>query len=476
MSRLVSLCVLLIAVFCTGCGAVTSEILQPIRSSGEEVALIFIPGAQIKWTQYRDIAQAIQKSTDLRVWVALTRGYMVNMPTPPEVSWAINGAITALKQAGFKGKNYVGVGHSVGGLQLQGYAKSKESKLKAVVLMASHVSDTKLKDYPVPVLTLAAELDGQTRITRIVDEYDQLLEDVKIDKRAMYRTPVICIGGANHGQFASGVMPARVRSMNPKPDVSESEVRAMVAKYISSFLIAAFSKDTSLVEAAQKKLEDSFLESGRIFQPLLDMKALHELDGSCSWARIAQEYIARDFVDNLQVNVQVLKRFNFANSTPSIFTAGETVVINITALIRQEMNPLNIPSVKQSPIEIDLKLKSPDAIREALGLGPALLPSCCSLNELALQVALNSSTSEARERYNSRGRPIIFECDIVSDLGPWWALTPLQYKEDKGGLHVQAVALNRPLSSSTSRGNFYCKVMPPYRALEWVILDSLKPV
>lgn len=53
------------------------------------------------------------------------------------------------------------------------YGMGHASKLTGVMLFASYLTRPhKLKDYPVPLLTLSGDLDGLTRITRIVDTFE----------------------------------------------------------------------------------------------------------------------------------------------------------------------------------------------------------------------------------------------------------------------------------------------------------------
>lgn len=51
--------------------------------------------------------------------------------------------------------------------------KSNASKYKGILLFASYLTrDMPLATYPLPVLTISGDLDGQTRITRIADEFE----------------------------------------------------------------------------------------------------------------------------------------------------------------------------------------------------------------------------------------------------------------------------------------------------------------
>ena len=111
---------------------------------------------------------------------------------------------------------------SFSGYYLQKYGMTYK-QLKAIILMGACLPrTTKLQDYPLPVLTLAAELDGITRITRVAEEYAKLKQELKTSFLALYKTPVILIEGGNHAQFASGKMPRILADKDLIPDVTLS--------------------------------------------------------------------------------------------------------------------------------------------------------------------------------------------------------------------------------------------------------------
>ncbi|GFR70007.1 hypothetical protein ElyMa_002062100, partial [Elysia marginata] len=116
MSPLASMLGLTFAVLAlsTGSGAVTITILEPIKSSGDEVGLIFFPGAYIPTDAYNKTVRAIQEASNLRVWAALTGGYTLNLVSGRDVEDAVDDAIRELKSAGMKSDAYVGVGHGWG--------------------------------------------------------------------------------------------------------------------------------------------------------------------------------------------------------------------------------------------------------------------------------------------------------------------------------------------------------------------------
>ena len=471
MSSLVQILLGLMTTFVVGSAAVTTEIIEPIRASGDEVALIFVPGAFQRAENYREIAKIFQEASNLRMWVALTGGYNRLLVSLAELPGAIDGAINALKQAGMVSENYVGIGHSLGGLMLGQYARN--STLKAIILMGSYVTYG-LSNYPIPVLTLAGELDGRVRITKFVDDFENIFGDVSQSKEPIYRTPIVNIKGTNHMQFQSGPTPPTSVTNDLKPDLTDAEAHKIIGQYVNNFATATFSSEASEVRDAQKELENMVLESSKRFQPLKDMKALQAKDDSCPWAITSQQHFGEPHADTFEIKNYILELPMFVKSTPSFIWGVMSVTINNTAFIEFEDDYMRRPDVKQSPKEISLKLKSRDAIFEELSFMPEPEPSCRALNELARDAALNSATDAEKQRYKSRGRPIVFEDDILTTSEDDWNSTPLKTWEDSAGLHVQSVALVTAIDADELRGMHYCRVMAPYRALEWIIIDSLR--
>ena len=364
--------------------------------------------------------------------------------------------------------------NSLSGHCLQDYAKA--SNLKALILMGSTLSrKTVLRSYPIPVLTLAAELDGLTRITRIVDEYEKLTVNKLSFFKGLYKTPVILIEGANHAQFGSGNITSLLKPYDLKASITVDQAHRMIGKYFDAFLTVTFSADDSKIDEAINELSEAFLNSVKKFQPFLDVRNL-DTDGKESmWTILAQDFFAGEYPDRVAVSNKILENPWFFGTEPSTSMAAGSMIVDTVALIHAADKSDRVQMVMdmESPREIDMKLVAKNAIWKALaGQNDTALRSepntCKSLNDLALILALYASSETARERYLTQGRQIVLETDAMRGANILWAPSPLQMWEDEAGLHVRSIAL------VTSRDH-YCKVMSPYRAMEWVNVDSLRP-
>ena len=347
--------------------------------------------------------------------------------------------------------------------------------------------DTQPVDYPLPVLTLAAELDGVTRITRVAQEFGKLKQDMENSPLTLYRAPIIFLAGTNHGQFASGSKPPRITNNDLEPETSEADAHKLIGKHVDSFLTASFSTSPAKVEIALRELEEAYSEAREKFEPFVEVKAL-ELSGNFSrWTVMIQSHIADDFADRIQINNQVGRDLWFYSSKPTILNQGDLVTIQTNTLVHYGLSNPGIYSMRESPLEIDMKLKSIEAISEALsdrddqssvdkpGLSLKRAPTTCkSLNQLALDVALNFSSPEAVARYKTRGRPIVIEDDYETSTSLFWSITPFKWWENKAGFHVKAISFASSLKSMWDPGMLYCKLMTPFRAMEWINFDSLQ--
>lgn len=467
------------------CETVSIQILQPIRSWGDEVGLIFIPDVNITGEQYNKTARAIQEASELRLWVVLTGDYFFSVPDTQQVEGAVNSAIGQLERAGMNSKTYVGVGHGLGGRNLQSYAQN--SNLRAIVLLGSSLpSHISMMDYPIPVLTLCGELDGLMRIPRVAGEYEKLMGAAKDSDffRGVYRTPVIYIPGTNHALFASGQMPRFILDDDLAASISEEQAHGIIGQHVDSFLTVSFSSSESKVDNALNQLVHAFSQTAGKLQPFLDLKRLDVGDdGRTSlWTILAQEFFADELSDRVNAYNLIIKNPGFFLSIPTITHTDDGVIAGTSALVHYDLKTTwkRWHAVYESPREISMKLVSKESFRLALDSNHTSRlfskpHDCKSLNRLAFALALTVSSEDAKERYLKRGRPIIFEEDEMLESNLHWASRPLYMKETEAGLVVRSVGMITAASGRMISGRHYCKVISPYRAMEWINVNSLRP-
>ena len=101
---------------------------------------------------------------------------------------------------------------------------------------------------------------------------------------------------------------------------------------------------------------------------------------------------------------------------------------------------------------------------------------CAEINKKALAWAMNKASPKALKRYHDFGNKLVFGDDTGPfKSGPLWIWHPMSYEDnaDKTETLVQSPMIRTPSDSSVFAGFHYCKLLSPYRALEWIYVDSL---
>ena len=71
---------------------ITCRIFEPLdgKADGQEIGVIFIPGAKIECKAYGPLAKRIQLEFPGKLWVALTEDWWFNFPNPIQIGPDIN--------------------------------------------------------------------------------------------------------------------------------------------------------------------------------------------------------------------------------------------------------------------------------------------------------------------------------------------------------------------------------------------------
>lgn len=260
------------------CVAAWDDIIlsPPQDKRGDPAMLYFIQGAQIKTSQYTSILSLLQSKVDFPLWIGIPQCPL----DVPAIPGALKDGIERVGKAMVKqgapkvSKTFIS-GHSLGGAMIPDFVQGDfHDTADAVVLLGSFIT-RKFKtgktdagrpqvEFPVPVLTVGAELDGLCRITRISEAlYSQITFHANPDY-ATDNMPVVVIDGMNHMQFASGEPPSFVKSNDIKAELSEADAHIAVVSDVAAFLDGIYKESPSDV------LRNRVAESTKYVQPIVD--------------------------------------------------------------------------------------------------------------------------------------------------------------------------------------------------------------
>lgn len=130
------------------------------------------------------------------------------------------------------------------------------------------------------------------------------------------------------------------------------------------------------------------------------------------------------------------------------------------------------------------KLKSRQSLRIASGEKDAdfhqydeIGNRCAEINQVALDWALNAVDTQTKSRYEKHGQKLVMVDDRNTINGGLWIIDWMTYKESADKSEVQASSFAYRMGESfpikAFAGDHYCKLLSPYKALEWITVDSL---
>lgn len=99
------------------------------------------------------------------------------------------------------------------------------------------------------------------------------------------------------------------------------------------------------------------------------------------------------------------------------------------------------------------------------------------LNEKVLSWAKDRASTQANADYSLFGTKYIFGEDIESSNGGLWIYESLKMEKSKNSNTVIVQSRSLPLDGKSLVDIFedmhYCKLLSPFRAMEWIYIDSL---
>lgn len=507
--------------FFSAASAADNTFLKPIKSSGEEIGIVWIQGAQVASALYVPLLQQLQQASSTKLWVGMP-SFLGDTPEPLRLEADIDDTLSKMQAAGFPKDAKVFYGaHSLGTVFLQMFCSKTPSRCTGQILTGGFIARSNYYpkfSYPVTTLTMGGSLDGLARVTRAVAE--SFYQQITLANQAK-AFPVVVIEGMNHWQWASGDnISTLVKKRDLKAEISESDAHQTAAKLMADFIAQVLGSGQGLLVAGAVSLTRTFveplieaynLEGSRHFNAPRQIKgpgAKECVKGGCPdsspWAVQAQAIIAgpldgwklkssNEFVD---CSSTPITGEEFHLPTISNNTNTKTVMTTTYSQCNWDVGDVEDTGfVYTSANEIGTKLSSRQCL-EILGVGKSDVPFsvddpdfCMMANQQAYQWALNKADSATKLRFNRYGQPYTFGADIQKAGGPLFLDAGITYKDmGDAGVQISSPAqkteidywkrhfgpIPRP-SIIPDPGCFhYCKLLSPARAMEWVYVDGLR--
>ncbi|XP_018017320.1 uncharacterized protein LOC108673941 [Hyalella azteca] len=453
-------------------------ILAPLKD-GIEAVLLLVPGAYINAAFYEPLGVAIQTTSSLKLWVGLVRPFVSDLPNPVQCSDDIEKTLSMMRDQGMVTSLIAVAGHSLGGVVMQDWISANLANVTSMILMASQLNNAEVANSSLATLHISGDLDGLEEITELEPTFRRLESSVSQDPEAVFRKPTVVLRDVNHMHFASGAPPPLVQSDDILSPLSEEEAHALLAVHMSAFLTSAMQAPPDEVADARALLQQDFYDTQDIMRPLAEMRELTSTGTLSPFATIGQQILSNLdplFYSSLFVNDTSYEDLApFESHQPVSTLVGDVAQVNTYSLVT-DAGPLSSYS---SAEELAIKFKNSDDLKKVLASTDAVFldsnVTCLDVNQEAINAALSSGGVVVTGRYESRGRPILLRPDSAQQTGPEWLNAPVNYTLTDAGLEVQSASLVTAVSVPFGfDGMYYCKLMPPSRALEYIMIDSLR--
>ena len=492
----------------------------PASASGDNVAVIWIHGMDCDNDAYTTFASEIQSqgaANGQKIWVGLPQ-FILDAPEPILIDHYVSDTLKKLQESGFEGDNVLIAGHSLGGVMTQNYTKKNTDKIKGQILMGSvllrsnhKINDdgtTKWDDNIVPTLTLAGTKDGLLRISRVAEAYWHQYKNIEADQAGKF--PIFAMEGTSHMSYMTGDAPKAVAKKDLVKDTDDETARQSFGAAVVSFIDKVIKSDYSS-DIPSNNTKD-------ILAPLvegMEMEGYYNLREPCyghetenpnvptcthgsPWTMQVSQPMMGGTFDNSNIKVVDDDNFHRVQSIapvhlPSIGTECDKNVeaecpLNSITVSENKYDFLDQFDSGYYPIaasEIKTKLSSRQAVQQKGGNQFADFHEtdevgnrCAEINDYSIQWAYERLSPAAKANYDTYGQKYVTGDDMGPyNEGPLWIWTYMDYKtsDDKKTVTVKSAMMRTPTDYfiGSAAGFHYCKVLSPFKVLEWMYVDSL---
>ncbi|XP_070568933.1 uncharacterized protein [Ptychodera flava] len=456
---------------------------EPLKD-GAQVALIIVPGAFLSAGAYTPLARELQRRSPFQLWVGVTGEFKHGLANIEEIGLALDLTLRGLQEAGMQGDRLFVAGHSLGGAVLFKYLETHHDNVDGLILWASIPRDVTSDDYqkyPIPTLRLSGDLDGVSRISKLAESFD-----IASSATSKLRSPVCLLSGVNHGQFASGPMPPNVALNDLRAEVSQSEAHQSITRLTTLFMVISINSPAEYVQKSKAKLSEVVDDTMQRLFPLKVAKSLEQERGHrpvSTWSIRAQEFVLgapRSLQEKLIISNTIETNVTvFVKAKPAVEmdSLGDVAISTVTYVVRPKRDRHDLRA-GQSADSLNVKMKCQESVRRLHSNGDyGNELSCQEINKHAFDWALMTSSQQARDRYHDRGKPMVFQPDFMAQNGSQWLQRNLTFVETTNGtteVTSSALVSDPDFPMKKFAGMHYCKLLSPYRAMEWIYTDSLR--
>lgn len=470
-------------------------VLEPNRGGPErkEALFVMMPGAFKDPSLYRPLAEAVQKECEERnvaLYVTLS-ALPFGLGTEGDAQSEYQAAVEHVKtlgfdpeenQLGFSEKVYVG-GHSWGGAisRKVGFSRAQGIVLMGASckVMSNPTGDTvpeTIAEWHKPVLVVAAELDGQSRIPyAALDWQDAQEASASANEPDLLSASYKCVAvveDMNHAQFCDGIPNIPRGDIGVAVQQTESVQRA-VARIIADFIVADQLKDPACIQ----RLAGYNSHTGKLVETYLN--AFKEAVNK-EMAVAVQLHVSRQRIGKEQVSAYMHKdQTAFVFSKPELLQVDSEVHCRVQYFVEPDATHRGgrRNSRNRCSPTLWVKSKSAEAIAAAFGAeaeNPKRGERAAEFNEATYKQALGMVSDRARERFEKYGRPLRFVPDYMATSGQDWVKTPVKYcVGNDGALEVCCPYLHTDLGMiKRYAGMHYVKVLSVSLLIEYILVDA----
>jgi len=524
--------------------------------SGTPTGLIYLIGADILPTQYVQLCQTIQSKFSQPLYV----GIPAFAPSPDaSLQEFVELLPDLLKQMESKGlpKNspIFMAGHSLGGAVLQDFSGTYGDNYTSIypdwiykgqMLNAAFIThkwrnnDTQLisENYTTPTLTLGGELDGNLRISRMIEQYYiQLIKNKTdsnqpfVNNKTLLNLPVILINGMSHMEYATGQIPKNVMDHDLIPEINTTQAQDIVSTYMSCWMSLQLNNNKCSFDVIyngvyqSQTLADPFifafiLEGSYWFEKPCDCDPLicestPDCQGGAPWMddvvyNLNKEWIPQEimcgFGDKGNVSITVgqenqdsfhptyqVDPIHYANIWNNCSSPQDVNCILNTTTVTQNIYPpadtADTGGASTTAIEMRHKMKNRQACYEHINAGHVEedFQICGKINQHSINWALKNAPNQTINRYRKYGEMLEIGQDIFSNTGTDWTYsflneTRLCNKEtntyytsvQSNYLYLKTIKMGCKFRPQSECGVHYCKVLSPAHVMEWLYTDGLR--